>query len=65
MPQVDNGAGIGDNSAKISDDTAGIVDIATKVKSDPMLNSIMNGDWSNSVPGRQITKWFLQVFQNV
>ena len=35
MPQVDNGAGIGDNSEKISDDTAGIVDIATKVKSDP------------------------------
>ena len=21
---------------------------------DPMLNSVLNGDWSNSVPGRQI-----------
>ena len=25
-------------------------------KSDPMLNSILNGDWSNSVPGRQFLK---------
>ena len=25
-------------------------------ESDPMLNSILNGDWSNSVPGRQILK---------
>ena len=25
-------------------------------ESDPMLNSVLNGDWSNSVPGRQIPK---------
>ena len=23
---------------------------------DPMLNSVLNGDWSNSVPGRKITE---------
>ena len=50
----DNGAGIGDNSAEISDDAAGIVDITAKVI--PMLNSVLNGDWSNSVPGRQFPK---------
>ena len=26
---------------------------------DPMLNSVLNGEWSNSVPGRQIPKGFL------
>ena len=41
----DNAAGIGDNSAEIGD-AAGICDA--------MLNSNLNGDWSNSVPGRQI-----------
>ena len=25
-------------------------------KSDPMINSILNGDWSNSVPGKQFPK---------
>ena len=25
-------------------------------ESDPMLNSVLNGDWSNSLPGRQIPK---------
>ena len=34
----DNAAGIGDNSAE----------------SDPMLNSVLNGDWSNSVARRKI-----------
>ena len=29
-------------------------------ESDPMLNSILNGDWSNSVPGRQFPKRFEQ-----
>ena len=38
---------------KIGDDAAGIVDIAAKVI---MLNSVLNGDWSNSVPGRQFPK---------
>ena len=49
-----NAAGIGDNSAEIGDDAAGIVDIAANVIGDPMLNSVLNGDWSNSVAGRQI-----------
>ena len=50
----DNAAGIGDNSAEIGDDAAGIIDIAKSRKCDPMINSVQNGDWSNSVPGRQI-----------
>ena len=27
---------------------------------DPMLNSVLNGDWSNSVPGRQFPKGEVQ-----
>ena len=46
--------GIGDNSAEIGDDAAGTVDIAAKCKRDPMLNSVLNGEWSNYVAGRQI-----------
>ena len=36
----DNAAGIGDNTAKVS----------------PLLISVLNGDWSNSVPGGQFPK---------
>ena len=54
----DNSAEIGDNSAEIGDDAAGIVDIAAKV-SDHMLNFVLNGDWSNSVPGREIPDLFV------
>ena len=50
----DDAAGIGNNFAEISDDDAGTVDIAAKVI--PMLNSILDRDWSNSVPGRQFPK---------
>ena len=50
----DNTAGIGDNSAEISDDAAGLRDRRYHRERDPMVNSILNGDWSNSVPGRQI-----------
>ena len=45
----DNAAGIGDNSAEI-----GGRDRLYCREHDPMLNSILNGDWSYSVPGRQI-----------
>ena len=31
---------------------------------DPMLNSILNGDWSNSVPGRQIPEGHLRSYTN-
>ena len=48
----DNAVGIGNNSAEIGDGTAGIVGISANVLA--MLNSILNGDWSNSVPGRKI-----------
>ena len=40
----DNTAGISDNSAEIGNNAAGIGNIH---KSDPMLNSVLNGDWSN------------------
>ena len=62
----DNAAGIGDNSAGIGNNSAKICDKLRKNRRwrrrdrryrrerDPMLNSILNGDWSNSVPGRQI-----------
>ena len=44
-PKVrDNAEGIGNNSTEICDDAAG--------ESDPMLNCLLNGDWSNNVPGR-------------
>ena len=43
----DNAAGIGKNSAEIGDGRY-------RRERDPMLNSILNGDWSNSVPGRKI-----------
>ena len=49
----DNAAGIGDNSSEIGDDAEGSSILR---ESDPMLNSILNGDWSNSVPGRQFPK---------
>ena len=49
-----NTTGIGENSAEIGDDTAGIVNIAAKVI--PCLNSVLNGDWSNSVLRRQFLK---------
>ena len=49
---------IGDNSAEIGDCAAGIVDIAANVI--PMLNSVLNGDWSNSVPGRKIPEGSLR-----
>ena len=50
----DHTAGIGNNSAEIGDDAAGILYIAAR--SDTMLNSVLNGDWSNSLPGRQFPK---------
>ena len=50
----DNSAEIGDNSAEIGDDAAGIVFTPLACESDHMLNSVLNGDWSNSVPGREI-----------
>ena len=31
-------------------------------ESDPMLNSVLNGDWSNSVPGRQFPKGMTDYF---
>ena len=49
----DNSAEIGNNSVKISDDSA---EIGDRRERDPMLNSLLNGDWSNSVPGRQVWK---------
>ena len=45
----DNSAEIGDNSAEIGDG-----DRRYRRERDPMLNSVPNGDWSNSVPGRKI-----------
>ena len=48
-----NSAGIGDNSAKICNDTT---DCQFCRESDPMLNSVLNRDLSNSVPGRQFPK---------
>ena len=53
LRDCDNSAGIGDNSAEIGDGAAGI-----GRERDPMLNSILNGDWSNSVPGRKISEGF-------
>ena len=44
-------SGIGDNSAKIVDGAAGIADIAAYVIP---CKTVVNGGWSNSVPGRQI-----------
>ena len=53
--QADNAAVIGDNSAEIEDGAAGAGrDRRYLHERDPMLNSVLNGDWSNSVPGRQI-----------
>ena len=31
---------------------------------DPMLNSVLNGDWSNSVPGRQIPEGQISMISN-
>ena len=50
----DNSTGIGDNSAEIGDDAAACRERRYHCESDPMLNSILKGDWSNSVPGGQI-----------
>ena len=50
----DNSAEIGDSSAEIGDDAAVIVDNAANVIPIPKPNFILNWDWSNSVPGRQI-----------
>ena len=33
-------------------------------ESDPMLNSVLNGDWSNSVPGRQFPKGGTELLQS-
>ena len=59
----DNAAGIGDNSSEIGDNYAEIGDNAAarrdrryRRESDPIINSVLNGDWSNSVPGRQFPK---------
>ena len=49
-----NVALIGDNFTEIGNDDAGIVEY--RLESDPMLNSILNGDWSNFVLGRQFPK---------
>ena len=49
----DNATGIGDNAAGIGGNAAGIGDNS---KSGPMLNYVLNRDWSNSVPGRQFPK---------
>ena len=43
-------AEISDNGTEIIDDTAVIHE------SDPMLKSVLNGDWSTSVPGKQFPK---------
>ena len=51
----DNSAGIGNNSAEIGDEWR---DRRYRRERDPMLNSVLNGDWSNSVPGRQIPKGY-------
>ena len=51
-----NSAGIGDNSAEVGDDTAACRDRRYRHESDPMLNSTLNGDWSNFVHGRQFPK---------
>ena len=45
-----------DNAAEISDDAAGCRDRQYHCESDPMLNSVLNGEWSNSVAERQIPK---------
>ena len=47
----DNAAGIGDNSEEIGDKRR---DRRYSSECYPMLNSSLNRDWSNSVPGRQI-----------
>ena len=52
----DNAAGIGDNSAEIGNDAIARRDRRYRSKSNPMLNSVLNGDWSNSVTGREVPK---------
>ena len=53
-----NVAGVGNNSAEIGDDAAG----SSPSQNDTMLNSVLNGDWSNSVPGRQFLKGHLRSY---
>ena len=55
----DNAAGIGVNSAEIGDNSRRNRrwprrDCRYRHERDPMLSSVLNGDWSNSVPGRKI-----------
>ena len=50
LRNCNNAAGKGDNSTEIDRDRQ------YHRKSDPMLNSVLNGNWSNSVPGRQFPK---------
>ena len=59
----DNAASIGDNAALICNNSAesammpqGSLLLTYRCESDPMQNSVQNGDWSNTVPGRQIAK---------
>ena len=54
-----NSAGISDNSTEISDDATEIVDISANVIT--MLNSVLNVDWINSVPGRQIPEGVIRI----
>ena len=49
-------AGIGNNSHKSAMIGTEISDCQYRGESDAMLSSILNGDWSNSVPGRQFLK---------
>ena len=51
--QLPIAAVIGNNAGGIRDNVAGISNNATK---NPMLNSVLNGGWSNSVPGRKFPK---------
>ena len=63
---VRNPTGIGNNATKIADNTAArrdcdkAVGIAVNATSDTIIitmpNSVLNRDWSNSVPGKQFRK---------
>ena len=54
----DNAAGIGDNSSEIGNipQKSAMAPQGSwyRRERDLMLNSVLNGDWSNSDPGRQI-----------
>ena len=57
-----------DNSAAIGDSNKLVIvyrDRLYRRERDPMLNSILNGDWSNSVPGRKIPEGIGYILVNI